>query len=101
MLEGEVYLPDFYRCRDEYTRCRWIQCGWSWVDPLREVQASRLAVEAGLYTHSDELAAHGKDVDDTIAENARVYAEMREAGLPLFVGSGSTVIAPPDDEGKD
>jgi lambda family phage portal protein len=92
VLRGEVALPNFYRCREEYTRARWIPCGWQWIDPLKEVQASRLAVEAGLSTHADELAAHGKDVDEVIEENSRVYKVMRERGLPLFVGSGTTVV---------
>ena len=58
--------PDFYNFRTEYTKASWIGGGWGWVDPVKEVEASRKAIDYGLSTLADEVAGQGKDWEEVL-----------------------------------
>ena len=49
--------------------------GWSWVDPAKEVQASKEAIEAGLTTLTDVVNEQGGDVEE-ILRKKQSEAEM-------------------------
>jgi hypothetical protein len=47
---GDVELPkgapDFYDARSDWAACRWIGPGRGWIDPVKEVQASQMKIDA-------------------------------------------------------
>jgi len=51
---------------------------WGWVDPTKDVQASILAIEAGLTTVTDVAAKNGVDYQDVLATKQREQ-ELRKA----------------------
>lgn len=55
---------------------------WTWVDPMKDIQATVLAIKNGLVTHSKAAAEYGTDTDDNLEENARVDKAFKDAGLP-------------------
>lgn len=72
----------------------WHGRGWDWVDPLKDVSASVLAIENGLSTRTRELAKRGLDFDEITAELKVEVDRLNELGLKL--GSdlkGDAVIA--------
>lgn len=68
--------------REDWMRATWIAPGWGWVDPVREVESSSLAVEAGLSTLADECAAQGRDWEDVMVQRQREEQRRQELGLP-------------------
>ena len=70
-LRGEFDAPDFYKYFHEYTRAAWIGGGWGWVDPVKEVEASRKAIDYGLSTLAKEAAAQGDDWEENLDQLAR------------------------------
>jgi len=82
ILRGRLSIPrDFAKTFDDWAAVRWISPGWEWIDPLKEAQASRIAVQYGFSSTVDENASRGKDVDATLEEEARVKAKREELGL--------------------
>lgn len=57
--------------------------GWSWVDPVKEVDAFVTAVKAGFTTVTDVIAqtAGGLDIEDVIATRARELEMFEEADI--------------------
>jgi capsid protein len=53
-----------------YENVRWETPGWPWVDPQKDIDASRDGIRAGLSTRTIELAARGYDSADVDAEIA-------------------------------
>ena len=101
-LRGRFDAKDFYRHRHEYCRAMWIGGGWGWVDPVKEVDASRKAVDYGLSNLAEECAAQGRDWEENLVQLAREQAAAKELGVEI-TGSGSKPGPAPtkDDEGKD
>src|SRR5690606_38768023 len=75
---------------------------WSWVDPLKDVQASALAIDKLLSTHTDEAAKQGKDFNQIIQtqiKETKLIIELnklrREAGM---IKNSEPINTPDEDE---
>lgn len=77
-LRGKFAVPDFYKNVSAWTRAAWIAPGWEWVDPLKEAEASRLAVDMGLSTLTAEAAGKGRDWDEVIGQRARECIKIKD-----------------------
>lgn len=64
-----------------YEAVRWQTKGWDWIDPQRDVEAARLAEQAGYLTKTQVLAQKGVDIEDYIAERQRELEMLNEAGI--------------------
>jgi lambda family phage portal protein len=84
MLTKAVTLSirDYERIRDT-----WRPRGWDWVDPLKDIQASILAVMNGFESRSDYCDERGEDFQEILAKLALEQKAMEAAGLNM---------APPD-----
>jgi len=83
-LRGLFDVPEFYRYRTEYTRAVWIGGSWGWVDPVKEVEASRKAIDYGLSTLAEEAAGQGRDWEEIMDQQAREYAQADKKGVPIM-----------------
>ena len=66
--------------------------GWQWVDPVKELTAALMAVEAGIDTRSNICARQGLDYEDVIAGRAREDEIAERAGVEI---ARSTVTRDP------
>lgn len=73
-LAGRLELADPAAAR----MVQWIPPRWDWVDPLKDIQAQVLAMEAGITSRRKVVEATGYDVEEVDRENA-VDAERAEA----------------------
>jgi lambda family phage portal protein len=80
-LEGALSLPGFARRRREFLAAKWIPQGWQWVDPLKEFNALKLAIRAGLMSRSEAISAYGYDAEDIDREIAADNARADDLGL--------------------
>jgi lambda family phage portal protein len=82
VLSGHLELPADYADNPEvYEQCTWIPDGWPWVDPVKEVQASQMAVRSGFTSKSMVIRQNGYD-PDTIADQ---IAKEREQELKIGI----------------
>ena len=71
---------------------------WEWVDPLKDVNASVIAVEHNWKTDEQIAADYGCDIDDNIEDNSRTRSKAEDMGVlpkPTQTGGGE------DGSGED
>ena len=75
---------------------------WSWVDPLKDIEAARLEIKTGIASPQMIAARNGVDVEDVIASIAAFEAMVASAGVTLVDfsnGSGQAPQAEPPASG--
>jgi lambda family phage portal protein len=94
MLTGELALrpKDFERLREPM----WQPRGWAWVDPMKDVQASVLAINSGLATRTDTLAEQGEDFEETV--NKLAAEQEMLAGKRIQIVTGKPGAQEPVEE---
>lgn len=76
--------PDFEQFRAAYSMCRWLRPGRGWTNPLDEVRASVLAMQAGLSTLEAETAdAVGEDWEEIVDQRKVEIDRFKDAGMEL------------------
>ena len=79
--------------------------GFSWVDPLKEMNAAVVGLQNGILSHSDIAANYGRDADETFEQIRRDGDDAARAGLSMaYQPFGSKLPIPPfikegDDDG--
>lgn len=97
VLSGALAIKDFVGKEREYSRTKWIAPRFEWVDPLKDRQAEKLAVDAGFKSRSDVIEAEGYDPEET---DARIKADKEreeKLGLSFAVGGAKGKVAAPND----
>lgn len=107
-LRGLFDAPNFYQFKAEYCRAAWIGGGWGWVDPTKETQASKMAIDFGLSTLAEEVAGQGRDWEEVLEQKKREQDKIIELGLqipmtgaPKQATGGGETIGGPDNAGDD
>ena len=90
VLSGALDLPDFARSPARYRPVNWIPPRWDWVDPLKDIQAQVLAMEAGIISRRKVVEATGYDVEEIDRENAADARRAAEMGLHYRTSPGET-----------
>jgi len=85
-LAGRLDLPDPTAAR----MVQWIPPRWDWVDPLKDIQAQVLAMEAGITSRRKVVEATGYDVEEVDRENAVDTARATGLGLRYRTSPGET-----------
>lgn len=77
-LAGE--LPAGPAAQAELRAVRFVPPGWAWVDPRNDVEADVAAINAGLKSREEVVAARGRDIDEVDEERARDRATKPNGG---------------------
>jgi lambda family phage portal protein len=94
VLAGTVYLPGYPRNQRVLRRVKWITPKWDWVDPLKDMQAEKLAVDSGFKARSDVIESTGEDALATDERIAADHKREEELGLEFAVGFSKQPDAP-------
>jgi lambda family phage portal protein len=81
VLSGALVLEDYAQRRREYLRTRWVPQGWAYIQPVQDVQARRMEVQAGFASRSEMVLRTGYDAETVDAENAADLARATKLGL--------------------
>lgn len=92
MISGAIVLDS--RDPAKFTNARWLPRGWAWVDPLKDINASILAINNGLASRTDILAETGGDYEETLANLSDEKRMADEAGVVLGVTNVQAVAEP-------
>ena len=98
-IGASEYVADQAR----YQRAKWIPQRNDWVDPLKDRQAEKLAVDAGFKSRSDVIEAEGYDPEEN---DRRIKADKdREEKLdlvfPVVYSAASQPMSPSDQAAAD
>lgn len=81
VLSGALQLEDYTQRRREYLRTRWVPQGWAYIQPVQDVQARRMEVQAGFASRSEMVLRTGYDAETVDAENAADLQRAQGLGL--------------------
>ena len=98
-LAGE--LPsDYLANKDKYQEVAWLAPGWSWIDPVKEVNANKEAIKSGLTTLEDVCAASGRDWEEVLEQRKLEQDRAKELGVLLDYSSELQPLMDPDSDDK-
>lgn len=85
VLYGLFDIPDFWNPekKKKYLAHKWIASPKKWIDPLKEVQAMKIAVQTGQKTFQQAAAESGRDWKDVVDDMAEVLEYGRKKGIEL------------------
>lgn len=81
-IQIPAHAPPFEAAAGAYLAGRWIHPGRGSVDPVKEAEASGLAMANCVSTLADEAAMQGRDWEENLEQQARERDKRRELGLP-------------------
>lgn len=82
-LAGFFNIPKFWENKEEYFKHEWIQAPKKWIDPVKETNANKTALNTGQKTFKQIAAENGKDWRVQIDEMAEVIEYGRKKGLEM------------------
>jgi lambda family phage portal protein len=80
----------------DYNRVKWIPPKWDWVDPLKDRQAEKVAVDNGWKSRSDVIEEEGYDPEEMDDRIAADQARADELELRLALPDGTQPEPEPD-----
>lgn len=82
-LSGNLHVRDFWENKDRYLDHSWIIAPKKWIDPQKEANANRIALNTGQKTFKQIAAEQGRDWKEQVEEIADVLDYAREFGIDL------------------
>jgi lambda family phage portal protein len=97
VLLGEIPAADYDRAPDTWESVEWFPPAWPWVDPLKDVEAEKAAVDAGFKSRAQVINERGEDPD--AVDTMRAADRDREGRLGLSgLGAAPTPSEPTASE---
>lgn len=81
VLSGAIKIKDFWQNKKAYMKHEWVPPGQKWIDPLKEVNANKVALETNQTTLSELAATYGHDWKELIEQRAKELEYMRQKGV--------------------
>lgn len=93
-LSGLISIHDFWSNKQEYMNHEWVASPKKWIDPLKEANANRIALETGQKSFKQIAAEGGRDWKEQIDDMAEAFQYAREKGVWL----GGELFEPKEGE---
>lgn len=82
-LSGNISVKDFWGKKDKYLEHTWIIAPKKWIDPQKEANANRIALNTGQKTFKQIAAEQGRDWKEQIEEIAEVLEYAKSFGIDM------------------
>ena len=90
ILAGKLNIARFWSQEDKYLQHEWIKQPKAWIDPLKEANATKTALNYGIKTFKQIAAENGRDwkaqIDDIAEVNEYAMSKGIDLGGVLFDG---------------
>lgn len=83
VLAGQISAPDFWENKEKYLEHEWIIQPKKWIDPQKEANATKTALNTGVKTFKQVSAENGTDWRVQIDDMAEVIAYADKKGIDL------------------
>lgn len=105
VLSGLFSISDFWDPdkKKKYLKHEWVRAPKRWIDPLKETQATKTALQTGQKTFQQVAAENGQDWRRTVEDMAEVIEYGRKNGIELggVIYGQKTEDLEPEDEDKE
>ncbi|MFN4115225.1 MAG: phage portal protein [Inhella sp.] len=102
LANGQVLLPNGSALplsrRAKFSAHAFAGRRWSWVDPLKDVQADIAAMQAGLRSPQDVAAGMGKDLEDTLLQIQAANTLAERLGVRIATQAPAAVEGPDETD---
>lgn len=85
---------------DKFLAHEWQPRRWTWVDPMKDIEAARLAIKSGVASPQQIAAQNGVDIEDVLDAIAAFEKMAADKGVTLVDYEVSPPIADPVDAEK-
>lgn len=82
-LSGNINIPDFWSNKESYLKHAWVAAPKKWIDPQKEANANKIAMQTGVKTFKQIAAEQGNDWRKQIEDMAEVLQYAKECGIDL------------------
>lgn len=82
-LAGVLDIKDFWENKEIYLKHSWVEMPKPWIDPLKEANANKIAIEKGIKTYQQVAAENGRDWKEQLNEIAEVLNYGKENGIDM------------------
>ena len=89
VLAGVLPFNDYELNPQRYQQVKWMQRGWSWVDPEKEIKSTILALNHGLTTYTKEAAKQGEDFEEMLKTMAQEKKMAENYGIEIYLPLGN------------
>lgn len=83
--------------KSKFVAHTWQGRRWQWVDPMKDIEASILAIKNNLSSPYIIASQMGLDLDDVMQDLARANASALKLGLPAFAAPEPVAATPVDN----
>ena len=83
VLCNAIPVADFWTDKERYLNHDWTQEPKPWIDPLKEANATKTALQTGQKTFKQVAAEQGRDWRDQIDDMAEIMEYGKEKGIDL------------------
>lgn len=104
ILAGVFRMPGFFDDHSkkiDYLKHEWITSPKSWIDPVKEVNATKIAMESGQKTFAEVCAENGRDWKKVLDERAQINEYAASKGVQIGGIFDAPKKEPPDDGNDD
>jgi len=82
-LAGVIQMPGFWEEKEKFLSHEWIRIPKKWIDPYKEANATKIALQTGQKTFKQIAAENGKDWKDQIRDIADVLEYAKGEGIEM------------------
>lgn len=93
-LHGYIKPKDFWQNKGSYLKHEWVQQPKPWIDPQKEANATKIALNSGVKTFQQIAAENGKDWKEQIDDAAEALEYARTKGIEI----GGIIYGKSEDE---
>ena len=83
VLANEIKIKDFWSNKYKYLTHEWTHAPRKWIDPQKEANATKIAIESGQKTFQQVAAENGSDWKEQIKDLAEAVSYANEVGIDL------------------
>lgn len=83
VLCGAISIPKFWNAKETYLAHEWIQEPKPWIDPAKESNANKTALQTGQKTYKQIAAENGRDWRAQVDDMAEVLEYGKSKGIDL------------------
>src|SRR5262245_10158963 len=95
----DIEAGEYLKNKTDYQKAKWIPQRNDWVDPLKDRQAEKLAVDSGFKSRSDVIEAEGLDPEENDKRIAadREREEALDLVFPVVYASATQPLSPSEE----
>lgn len=83
ILSGLLTAKGFWENKRNYLKHQWVSSPKKWIDPAKEANANKIALQTGQKTWQEICAENGKDWQEALIDMAKAMKFAEEQGIDL------------------